>query len=94
MDLGPVYAGFAKSLVASALMGGAVWGTWRLLGGDLGDTIARKLVLVFVPIATGVAVYLVLARFLGMSEMSRLFRRRHGDRQVPGPDPKDVPPPG
>jgi putative peptidoglycan lipid II flippase len=94
IDLGPVRAGFAKSVVAGAVMGAAVWGTWRLLGGGTGDTIARKLVLVFVPIAAGIAVYLVLARLLGMSEMGRLFRRRHGDRQVPGSDQKDVPPPG
>ena len=79
---------------AGAVMGAAVWGSWRLLGGGTGDTIARKLVLVFVPIATGIAVYLVLARLLGMSEMRRFFRRRHGDRQVPGPDSKDVSPPG
>ena len=75
-------------------MGAAVWGSWRLLGGGTGDTIPRKLVLVFVPIATGIAVYLVLARLLGMSEMRRFFRRRNGDRQVPGADSKDVPPPG
>jgi len=94
LDLKPVTAGFAKSVVAGALMGAAVWGTWRLLGGGTGDTIARKLVLVFVPIATGIAVYLVLARLLGMSEMGRLLRRRsapvqenHGtepDRRDPG----------
>jgi len=94
ITLGPVYVGFAKSVVAGALMGAAVWGSWRLLGGGTGATIARKFVLVFVPIATGIAVYLVLARLLGVSEMSRLFRRGHGDRQVPGPDQKDVPPPG
>jgi putative peptidoglycan lipid II flippase len=94
VSLGPVYAGLARSVLAGALMGAAVWGTWRLLGGGTGDTIARKLTLVFVPIATGVVVYLALARLLGMSEMGRLFRRGHGDRRVPGPDQKDVPPPG
>jgi putative peptidoglycan lipid II flippase len=94
VDLKPVYAGFAKSVVAGVVMGGVVWGTWRLLGGGTGDTIARKLLLVFVPIAAGIVVYLALARILGMSEMQRLFRRRHADRPVPGPDQKNVPPPG
>ena len=94
VDLRTVTDGFVRSVVAGAVMGAAVWGTWRLLGGGTGDTIARKLVLVFVPIATGVAVYLALARLLGVSEVARLFRRRHADRQVPGPDQKDVPPAG
>lgn len=94
INLGPVMAGFAKSVAAGVVMGAAVWGTWRLLGGGTGDTIARKLLLVFVPIAAGIVVYLALARILGVSEMQRLFRRRHGDRPVPGTDQKDVPPPG
>ena len=94
VDLGPVTIGFAKSLVAAALMGAACWGVWRLMGGSPGDTIARRLALVFVPIAAGMAVYLTLARLLGMDEARLLLRRRHDHRGVPGPDPKDVPSPG
>lgn len=94
LPLQPVLTGFVKSVVAGALMGAAAWGVYRLMGGGLGDTIARKLGLVFVPIAAGMAVYLLLARLLGMDEARMLLRRRHDARPVPGPDPKDVPPPG
>ena len=72
----------------------ATWGVYHLMGGDLGVTIGRKLALVFVPIAAGVVVYLTLARLLGMDEARLLLRRRHDHRGVPGPDQKDVPPPG
>jgi putative peptidoglycan lipid II flippase len=89
-----ISAGFLKSLVAGGLMGAAAWGVYRLMGGGLGDTIGRKLALVFVPIAAGAAVYLLLARILGMDEARLLLRRRHENRGVPGPDQKDVPPPG
>jgi putative peptidoglycan lipid II flippase len=92
VDLKPVMFGFMKSLLASVLMGAAVWGVYHLMGGGSGDTIARKFALVFVPIAAGITVYLVLARLLGMDEARLLFRRRHEDRGVPASDPKDVPP--
>jgi len=91
VDLRPVYAGFAKSLVAALLMGAACWGVYHLLGGGLGDTIGRKLLLVFVPMAAGVAVYLALARLLRMDEARMLLRRRHEDRRVPEADPPDLP---
>jgi putative peptidoglycan lipid II flippase len=94
VDLKPVTIGFVKSVIAGALMGLTAWGVYRLMGGGLGDTIGRKLALVFVPIAAGAAVYLALARILGMDEARLLLRRRHDDRGIPGPDPKDVPPPG
>ncbi|HZE98043.1 MAG TPA: murein biosynthesis integral membrane protein MurJ [Planctomycetota bacterium] len=94
VDLKPVGIGFAKSLAAGGLMGAACWGVWQLMGGGLGDTIARKLALAFVPIAAGVAVYWTLARLLGMDEARLLLRRRHDHRGVSGPDQKDVPPPG
>ena len=93
VDLKPVMLGFLKSLVAGGLMGAAVWGVYHLMSGGGGDTIARKFALVFVPIAAGIAVYLALARLLGMDEARLLFRRRHEDRGVPGPDQEDVPPP-
>lgn len=94
VDLKPVALGFAKSLAAGLLMGAAVWGVYYWMGGGTGSTIARKLALVFVPIAAGIAVYLILARVFGMDEARMLFRRRHEDRGVPGADSKDVPPPG
>ncbi|MBI3856986.1 MAG: murein biosynthesis integral membrane protein MurJ [Planctomycetes bacterium] len=94
LDLKPVYAGFLKSLAAAVLMGGAAWGVYQLMGGGLGDTIAHKLALAFVPIAAGLAVYLILARLLGMDEARLLFRRGHDARGLPGPDQKDLPPPG
>jgi len=94
LPFGAIAASFLKSLLAGALMGAAAWGAYRLMGGGLGDTIGRKLALAFVPIAAGAAVYLLLARILGMDEARLLLRRRHDDRGVPGPDPKDVPPPG
>lgn len=94
IDLKPVTIGFLKSAAAAAVMGGAAWGIYRLLGGGLGATIGHKLALVFVPIAAGVAVYLILARLLGMDEARMLLRRRHDARGIPGPDQKDVPPPG
>src|SRR4030095_2408454 len=80
IDLKPVTIAFLKSAAAAAVMGGAAWGIYRLMGGGLGDTIARKLALVFVPIAAGVAVYLLLARILGMDEARMLLRRRHDAR--------------
>jgi putative peptidoglycan lipid II flippase len=94
IDLKPITIGFLKSAVAAAVMGGAAWGVYRLMGGGLGDTIAHKLVLVFVPIAAGAVVYLILARILGMDEARMLVRRRHDTRGVSGSDSKDVPPPG
>jgi hypothetical protein len=89
-----VFIGFLRSFAAGALMGAAAWGVYRLMGGALGDTIARKLALAFVPIAAGTAVYLLLARLLGMDEARMLRRRRHDAQPVPGSDQKDVPPPG
>ena len=94
IDLKPVTVAFLKSAVAAAIMGAAAWGIYRLMGGGLGDTIAHKLALVFVPIAAGVAVYLILARLLGMDEARMFLRRRHDPSGVPGPDQKDVPPAG
>jgi putative peptidoglycan lipid II flippase len=94
LSFGSITASFLKSLLAAGLMGAAAWGAYQLMGGGLGDTIGRKLALVFVPIAAGAAVYLLLARILGMDEARLLLRRRHDDRGVPGPDQKDVPPPG
>jgi putative peptidoglycan lipid II flippase len=91
VDLRPVTAGFVKSVIAGGLMGAAAWGVYHLMGGGLGDTIGRKLALVFVPIAAGIVVYLALARLLGMDEARLLLRRRHDDRGIPGPDSKDVP---
>jgi len=77
LSLKPVTIGFVKSILAGGLMGAATWGVYQLMGGGLGDTIARKLALVFVPIAAGVVVYLTLARLLGMDEARLLLRRRH-----------------
>jgi putative peptidoglycan lipid II flippase len=94
IGMGPVYVGFAQSLLAGTLMGAAAWGVYHLLGGGLGDTIARKLVLALVPIAAGAAVYLALARLLRMDEARMLVRRHHDDRRVPAADPPDVPRPG
>jgi len=94
LSLKPVLTGFLKSFAAGALMGAAAWGVYRLMGGGLGDTIARKLALAFVPIAAGMAVYLLLARLLGMDEARMLRRRRHDAQPVPGSDQEDVPPPG
>jgi len=94
LSLKPVTIGFLKSAAAAAIMGAVTWGIYRLMGGGLGATIAHKLALVFVPIAAGVAVYLILARLLGMDEARMLLRRRHDASGVPGPDQKDVPPPG
>jgi len=91
IDLKPVTAGLAKSVVAGLLMGAACWGVYHLLGGGLGVTIGRKLLLVFVPMAAGVVVYLALARLLRMDEAGMLLRRRHEDRRVPEADPPDVP---
>src|SRR5207237_404038 len=94
VDLKPVSVGFAKSLVAGLLMGAASWGVYHLLGGGLGVTIGRKLVLALVPIGAGIVVYLALARLLRMDEARMLLRRRHEDRRVPAPDPPDVSRPG
>jgi putative peptidoglycan lipid II flippase len=95
LDLKAVTSGFLKSALAGGLMGGVCWGVHRLLmGAGAGDTIARRLALVFVPIAAGVAVYLTLARLLGMDEARLLLRRGHDHRGIPGPDQKDVPSPG
>ncbi len=94
IDLKPVTIGFAKSAVAGIVMGAAAWGVYHLLGGGLGDTIGRKLVLALVPVAAGAAVYLALARLLRMDEARMLLRRRHDDRRVPDADPPDVPRPG
>jgi putative peptidoglycan lipid II flippase len=75
IDLKPVTSGFFKSLVASAFMGAAAWGVYRLMGGGTGATIAQKLALALVPVAVGIVVYAVAARILGMDE-ARLLRRR------------------
>jgi putative peptidoglycan lipid II flippase len=94
IDLRPVYDGFARSALAASLMGVAAWGTYRLMGGGLGDTIARKVLLVAVPVAVGAAVYFALARLLGMDETRMLLRRRHDDRGLSTADSTDVPRPG
>ncbi|HXX92850.1 MAG TPA: murein biosynthesis integral membrane protein MurJ [Planctomycetota bacterium] len=91
IDLRPVTFGFAQSLLAGGVMGLAAWGVYHLLGGGLGDTISRKLVLALVPIASGAAVYLALARLLRMDEARMLLRRRHDDHPVPAADPADLP---
>jgi putative peptidoglycan lipid II flippase len=80
LDLGPVYRTFAKSVLAGIVMSASVWGVYHLMGGGLGDTIGRKLLLALVPIAAGIAVYALAARLLGMEEARILVRRRHDDR--------------
>ena len=80
LDLGPVAAAFGRSLLASALMGGAAWGAYRLMEGITPATIAGKLARVLVPVAVGVAAYFLLARLLGMREARLLRGRRHEDR--------------
>jgi len=94
IGLGPVAGVALRSAGASLAMGAAVWGVFRLMGPWAGDRIGGRLALVFVPMAAGVAVYFLLAKLLGMDEARLLFRRRHEDRGVPGPDPPDVPRPG
>jgi putative peptidoglycan lipid II flippase len=91
LDLRPVWIGLGRSLVASLLMGAAAYGVYRLLGPGSGATLGPKLVRALVPIAAGIAVYLVLARLFGMDEARLLGRRTHDDRRVPGPDPPDLP---
>jgi putative peptidoglycan lipid II flippase len=80
VDLRPVHACFARSLAASLLMGAAAWGAWRLMGGGTGATLGAKLALALLPVAAGLAVYLLAARLLGMEELRLLVRRRHDDR--------------
>ncbi len=73
--LGPVYGGLLKGALASLPMAAAAWGTHSLMASRLGDTIGAKLALVFVPIALGIAAYLLLARLLRMDEARLLFKR-------------------
>jgi putative peptidoglycan lipid II flippase len=80
VDLRPVYAGLLKSALASALMGAAAWGVLRLMPPFSGATIVPKLAAALVPVAAGIAAYLLLARLLRMDEMRLLARRPHDDR--------------
>lgn len=90
-NLAPVYVTFGKAALASAIMGAAVWGAYRLIDPRAGATIAGKLAVVFGPIAAGVLTYFLIARLLRMDEARLLIRRRDDDRGIPGPHPPDLP---
>jgi putative peptidoglycan lipid II flippase len=80
IDLRPVYAAFAKNLLASLLMGAAAGGLWWWLTLQVpGATLGPKLIRALGPVVAGGAVYLLLARLLGMDEARRLLRRRRDD---------------
>jgi putative peptidoglycan lipid II flippase len=91
VDLAPAYRAFARTLLASLLMGAAAWGASRLMAGVEGATIGPKLARALVPVAAGAAAYAVLARILLPGEMALLLRRSHEHRGVPAADPPDVP---
>ena len=85
--VGPLHGGFArtgaKTLLASAGMGFAVWGVWRLQGDYLGlpAGLISKVVAVGLPALAGALVYLALALLLRVGDLSDLgaaLRRRLG----------------
>jgi putative peptidoglycan lipid II flippase len=80
LDLGPVRGAFVRSVLASAAMGAAAWGAYRLMLGVPGATIGPQLARALVPIAVGIAVYGVLAWLLRMDEARLLLRRPDGNR--------------
>ena len=70
---------FAKMLLASAVMGAAVWFTQGALAPRLGDSLASRVLLVAVPTAVGVVVYFILAvltRISTIAQIKALVRRR------------------
>ncbi len=79
VDLGPVARTFVRSALASAAMGAAAWGAYRLMLRFPGATIGPQLARALVPIAAGIAVYLALARLLRMDE-ARFLRRSDENR--------------
>ena len=71
---------FAKMLVCSALMGAAVFCTFRFLSYRLPDSLISRAVSVFAPTLLGVAVYFVLALLCRISTVSRLKELLRGRR--------------
>ncbi len=94
VDLRPVYGSFARSVLVAAITGAAAWGAYHLLGGVEGATIGPKLVRALVPVAAGIAAFLLAARLLQKDELRLLLRRSHDDRGLPETHPPDLPRPG
>ena len=73
----PVFATAGRSLLASSVMGGAVWGAGRLLDADAGRPwLGVGLALV---IGAGATLYFLLARAMGMREAGRRLRALRGE---------------
>jgi putative peptidoglycan lipid II flippase len=73
LALGPIAAALGRMLLASAVMGEAVWWMARQVGGNVGlDAVVR----VLAGSVTGVVVYVVILAALRAPELDALLRRR------------------
>ena len=80
LGLGETLAAAARITVAAAAAGAVMYGTWLGLDALLGRSVGAQLISVVVPLAAGGAVYVALARALGLRELQALLslRRRGG----------------
>lgn len=59
----------SRVLIASVVMGAAVWAAWRLTSSVVVDQGAGQLLLVIVPVIAGGLAYVLVARTIGVSEL-------------------------
>ena len=80
-------ASYARIVLASAVTAGVAYGVWWVLDGLVGRSLGAQLASVGLALAAATAVYLVLARLLGIRELGALLSlvgrsgRRSGGRR-------------
>ena len=76
----PVLDALARTAVASVMMAGACMVSTGLAGPFLGDTVWNRALELLIPLTSGVATYLLIARLLGLREpLDLLARQSQGD---------------
>jgi hypothetical protein len=59
---------------ASIVMGVGVWGVWRLVNRVMHHEALAELAGVAVPVAAGIAIYFLMARWLRIDELDQFLR--------------------
>ena len=87
LDAEDIVASYARIVLASAVTAGVAYGVWWVLDGLVGRSLGAQLASVGLALAAATAVYLVLARLLGIRELGALLSlvggsgRRSGGRR-------------
>ena len=76
LGMGAIFDSLARILVASALLAGAAYGTWRLLDDALGRSFGAQVIAVLSALLAGTAAYLLMCKALKVRELGALLALR------------------